>query len=178
MQKKQKTKKDYLIFILQLAAAAVLVIIDRFLKNAAAAHLKDGGDVILIKNLIYLTYAENTGAAFSAFSNSTLLLSIVTLAALVAGILFLFFAKIESKLLNVAAAMILGGGAGNLTDRLMNGYVVDYIGTLFMNFPIYNFADILITVGVAIICARLIYDIIKDEKRKKLSGGENGDGNS
>lgn len=160
-------KKKYIVFLLQLVAAAVLVLVDQLIKKAAVDSLKGQDDIVLIKNVLGLTYAENTGAAFSAFSDSTLMLSVVTLLMLVAVVAFLFFAKIPNKAVNVGVTMILGGGVGNLIDRFEQGYVVDYIETLFVDFPVYNFADICVTVGVAIVCVCLIYDIIQEEKQKK-----------
>lgn len=169
-------KKRYLIFAFQLVAAAVLAAVDQLIKKAVVSEIKGKGDIVVIKNAIALSYSENTGAAFSAFSNLTMLLSVITLIMLIAITAYLFFAKIENKAVNIAAAMVLGGGVGNLIDRFAQGYVVDYIKTLFVDFPIYNFADILVTVGVVIIVVYLIYSIIKDEKKKK--SGEAADGNS
>lgn len=160
-------KKKYIVFLLQLVAAAVLALVDQLIKKAAVTSLKGQDGIVLIKNVLGLTYAENTGAAFSAFSDSTITLSVVTLLMLVAVVAFLFFAKISNKAVNVGVTMILGGGVGNLIDRFAQGYVVDYIETLFVDFPVYNFADICVTVGVAIVCVCLIYDMIKEEKQKK-----------
>lgn len=168
-------KKRYLIFTLQLVAAAVLALVDQVIKTVVVNNIKGGDDVVLIPKVIALSYAENTGAAFSAFSDSTVLLSIFTLVLLIGGTVYLFFAKIESKLVNIAAAMVLGGGVGNLIDRFAQGYVVDYIKTLFVNFPVYNFADIFVTVGVGIIVVYMFYAIIKEEKEKKRSQAEGAD---
>lgn len=167
--------KRYIVFAVQMLSAALLVLLDQCLKKLAVEHLMGKDDIILIKNVIGLSYAENTGAAFSAFSDSTQMLSIVTLILLLGGVIFLFLGKIEGKLLNVCAVLILAGGAGNLIDRFSQGYVVDYIKTLFVNFPVYNFADILVVVGVFVVCGYLIYDIIREEKQKKK---EKEDGNS
>lgn len=166
--------KRYIIFAVQIAAAAVLTVIDQVFKKLAVEHLMGKEDIVLIKNFIGLSYAENTGAAFSAFSDSTMLLSVVTLILLLGGVVFLFLGKIEEKLLNICAVLILAGGAGNLIDRFAQGYVVDYIKTLFIDFPIFNFADILVVVGVFVVCGYLIYDIIREERLKK----EKADGNS
>lgn len=166
--------KRYIIFSVQIVAAAVLTFIDQILKKLAVEHLMGKEDIVLIRNFIGLSYAENTGAAFSAFSDSTMLLSVVTLVLLLGGIVFLLLGKIEGKLLNICAVLILAGGAGNLIDRFAQGYVVDYIKTLFIDFPVFNFADILIVVGVFVVCGYLIYDIIREEKQKK----EKADGNS
>ena len=159
--------KRYIIFTVQIVAAAVLVVVDQVLKKLAVEHLMGKEDIVLIRNFIGLSYAENTGAAFSAFSDSTMLLSVVTLVLLLGGIVFLLLGKIEGKLLNICAVLILAGGAGNLIDRFAQGYVVDYIKTLFIDFPVFNFADILIVVGVFVVCGYLIYDIIREERQKK-----------
>ena len=166
--------KKYIVFAVQMAAAAVLVFVDQWLKKLAVEHLMGKEDIILIKNFIGFSYAENTGAAFSMFSDNTMALSVVTLILLVGGILAMLFMKPQGKLVNICAVLIIAGGAGNLIDRFAQGYVVDYIKTLFIDFPVFNFADILIVVGVFVVCGYLIYDIIREEKQKK----EKADGNS
>ena len=167
--------KRWICFLIQMISAATLVLLDQWFKKLAVEHLMGKEDIILIKNFIGLSYAENTGAAFSIFSDSTMFLSIVTLIIIVAGIIYLMLGKLEGKLMNVCAVLILAGGAGNLVDRFAQGYVVDYIKTLFMDFPVFNFADILVVVGVFVVCGYLIYDIIREEKLKKR---EKTDGNS
>lgn len=168
-------KKRYLIFAVQMVSAAVLALADQLFKKLATEHLMGKEDIILIKNFIGLSYAENTGAAFSMFSDSTMLLSVITLVLLVCGVTALFVMKPQSKIVNVCAVLIIAGGAGNLIDRFAQGYVVDYIKTLFIDFPVFNFADILVVVGVFVLCGYLIYDMIKEEKAKKK---EKADGNS
>lgn len=167
--------KKYIIFTVQIISAALLVFVDQLIKKLAVDNLMGKEDIVLIKNFIGLSYAENTGAAFSMFSDSTMLLSVVTLLLILGGVVFMFLGKIEGKLMNICAVMILAGGTGNLIDRFSNGYVVDYIKTLFIDFPVFNFADILVVVGVFVVCGYLIYDIIKEEKQKKK---EKADGNS
>lgn len=167
--------KKYIIFAVQIISAAVLVFVDQFIKKLAVDNLMGKEDIVLIKNFIGLSYAENTGAAFSMFSDSTMLLSVVTLLLILGGVVFMFLGKIEGKLMNICAVVILAGGTGNLIDRFSNGYVVDYIKTLFIDFPVFNFADILVVVGVFVVCGYLMYDIIKEEKQKKK---EKADGNS
>ncbi len=160
-------KKRYLIFAVQMVSAAVLVLADQLVKKAAVENLKGQEDIVLIKNFLGLTYAENTGAAFSAFSNSTMLLSVFTLILLVAGVIYLFLGKLTGKVKNICAVCILAGGTGNLIDRFSQGFVVDYIETLFIDFPVFNFADILVVCGVFVLCGMLIYEIIVEEKQKK-----------
>ncbi len=173
-----KNKKRYIVLTVQLLIAAVLVFMDLWFKELAVTCLKDKPDVVFIKGMFAFSYAENTGAAFSAFSNSTSLLSVFT-GILLAGILVLLILnKIQGKFMNVCMVMIFAGGLGNLIDRLRQGYVVDYIKTLFVDFPIYNFADILVVCGAVAVCCYLIYDTIKDEKKKKAEKAAEENGNS
>ena len=158
-----------------MVSAAVLVLIDQWFKKLAVEHLMGKEDVILLKDFLALSYAENTGAAFSAFSDSTMMLSVMTLLLLVGGVVFLLLGKVQGKLMNICAVLIIAGGAGNLVDRFAQGYVVDYIKTLFIDFPVFNFADILVVVGCFTLMGYLIYDIIREEKLKKK---EKADGNS
>ena len=99
----------------------------------------------------------------------------MTLLLLLGGVVFLLLGKVQGKLMNICAVLILAGGAGNLIDRFAQGYVVDYIKTLFIDFPVFNFADILVVVGCFTLMGYLIYDIIREEKQKKK---EKADGNS
>lgn len=168
-------KKHYLIFVLQMVAVAVLTLADQLFKKAAVVNLMGQEDIILIKKFLALSYAENTGAAFSIFSDSTMMLSVVTLLLLAAGVIYLLLGKVKGKIMNICAVCIIAGGTGNLIDRFAQGYVVDYIKTLFVDFPVFNFADILVVCGVFVLCGVLVYEIILEEKQKKQ---EKSDGTS
>lgn len=169
------SKKRYFVFTIQMISAAVLVGIDQWIKNLAVNHLMGKEDITLIKNFLGLSYAENTGAAFSMLSDSTMLLSVITLIIITGGVVLMFFMKTRNKIIDACATLILAGGVGNLIDRFAQGYVVDYIKTLFIDFPVFNFADILVVVGCFTLMGYLIYDIIREEKQKKK---EKADGNS
>lgn len=161
-------KKKYTVFVIQMISAAALAVVDQFIKKAAVLYLKGNNDIVLIKNFLALSYHENTGAAFSSFADNTTMLSVITTILIIAGIVYLFLGKIKEKILNICAALVLGGGIGNLIDRYSQGYVVDYIKTLFIDFPVFNFADMLVVVGCFVICGVLIYQIIQEEKERKL----------
>ncbi len=159
--------KRYIISSVQILCAAMLAFADLLIKKEAAKALMGKDDIILIKNVLALSYAENTGAAWSMFSDSTKLLSVVTLILLVAVAVYIFSGKLHGKIKNTGVVFVLAGGMGNLWERIAKGYVVDYIKTLFIDFPVFNFADILVVCGVFIICTALIIEMIKDEKQKK-----------
>ncbi len=121
--------------------SAGIVMLDRLSKY----FLMDA-DSVLIPGLIRLTGTRNTGAAFSLFSDSAWVLPLVT--ALLTLAVLIYIIKTRPKgLMGAALAVLLGGAAGNLIDRLTLGYVIDFIELSFIRFPIFNLADIAIVSG-------------------------------
>ena len=154
--------------VAQLAAIAALIGADHWLKLEATEKLADGQMHVFIKGFLGFLYAENTGAAFSLFSSSTNALSIFTGVLLAAGVAYLLYPSKKRPLAyDICVPLIIAGGAGNLIDRLAHGYVVDYIATLFMDFPVFNFADCLITCGCFALIIYLIYSIVSESRQKK-----------
>lgn len=170
----EKSRRIYR-FIAQIAAIIILVVVDRLIKNAVYSSLPEKGTVEFIPGFLGFLYAENTGAAFSMFSSSTAALTILTSILIFAGLIALFAVKKKPLIYDICVPLIIAGGAGNQLDRLTRGYVIDYIKTLFMDFPIFNFADCLITCSCIAVIVYLIYDIIRDSSKKKNADGENND---
>ena len=75
--------------------------------------------------------------------------------------------KIKNKYLLITATIIIAGGLGNLIDRIFRGYVIDFIKVLFIDFPVFNFADILVTCGSFMLIIYLIIDIYNDSRKKQ-----------
>ena len=140
-------------------AICVLVIVaaDQATKYAAATRLRANGPATLIPGVLGLRYSENTGAAFSSFSGATGLLTALT-ALLVAGLLvWLLTHRSAPRRVRVPLLMILAGGAGNLIDRVHYSYVIDFLEPLFVRFAIFNLADVLITVGAALLAITVLF---------------------
>ena len=124
-------------------------LIDQISKLIAVKLLGNEGSITFIPNLIQLRLTENTGAAFSIFSNSTQLLSLLSLFATISIIIWIIIKPPQSKLLSIGLAFLLGGTMGNGFDRWTQGYVYDFIELIPINFPIFNLADIAINISVA-----------------------------
>ena len=140
-----------------LALTLTFVLIDRALKIFMSSMLAEGSVIPLIPRIIQLRYVENTGAAFGLFKNATNVLSIIT-SLLILGLLYLIVSKkFSGKLINLALVFILAGGMGNLYDRIVNGFVVDYLEFTFVNYAVFNFADSLINVGAVLIFVYIIF---------------------
>lgn len=142
-------------------AIVILVAVDQLLKLLVLNHLSPIGSYTVIENFLSLTFVKNTGAAFGSFSGYTALLSVVTSVILIVGLIYLLSGKVNPKFLYIPVVMIISGGLANLIDRIFRGYVVDYIEPLFIDFAVFNFADILVTVGAFIVIAYLLWDLVK-----------------
>ena len=147
--------------------AVVLIAVDQIVKNWAAETLIKG-DITIIDKVLYLNYAENTGVAFSMFSDNRWILVGVTSLMLIAVLAFFLSGKVTGKLEVFSLSLLLAGGVGNLIDRISLVYVIDYIDVRIINFAIFNFADICICVGAFLLCVA-VYFSDKKEKAEKLA---------
>ena len=142
--------------ILVLVISAAIVVLDQIFKYLAINNLKSIENIVVIDNLLYFTYLENRGAAFGIFSNQRWLFIIATVLAIILLVYLVFVKKFQSKIFNISVALIIGGGVGNLIDRIFLGYVVDYIEISFFP-PVCNFADYCITAGTIILIIWLFF---------------------
>ncbi len=151
---------------ISLAVILVLVGIDRLTKYAAITTVKVDGAEEFLFGLFQFRYVENTGAAFSSFSNSTRLLTVVTLIIIVVCLILLLSKKLKPMFVNICLLLVVAGGIGNVIDRIAYGYVVDFIEPLFIDFAVFNFADCCITVGAFMLIAYEIYELFSERKKK------------
>lgn len=136
--------------ILNLVCVAALVGIDQAIKLWATQYLAPVEAITVIPHVVELRFVLNQGMAFSLLSGKQLFLIIATSIALILVAYMLFFRSRGKYLQQAAMLLVLGGGIGNLIDRVLNGEVVDYINLLFMRFAVFNFADICVCVGVGL----------------------------
>lgn len=134
---------------------------DQLVKYIVLENISLTDTVEVIPKILQFVYVKNTGAAFSLLSGKTYILSIVSLAVCIFLILYLIKKRPSSRLLLVSLGLILGGAVGNMIDRMFRNFVVDYIEVLFVQFPVFNLADVAITVGAALL---MIYVIFFDNK--------------
>ncbi len=143
----------------------VLVIIDQIIKYVISKTITFNTSITIIDRVFYLTNVHNDGAAFSILSGNIIFLILMTIISLV--VIYLLFIKDRtiSKIENIFISMLLGGIVGNFIDRLFHGYVIDYLETIIVNyhFPIFNFADICIVLGII----GIMLVSIKDKKIEK-----------
>lgn len=151
--------------ILYLTAVAVLVVIDRVSKSFAVKAFGSGETEDFLFGLFQFRYVENTGAAFSSFSNNKIVLVVFTSLVIILCLYLLVSDKVKSNYIRTCLIMIVSGGIGNLIDRFSSGYVVDFIEPLFIDFAVFNVADIFITVGAFMLIIYEIYLLIKEKRQ-------------
>lgn len=149
---------------------------DQLLKYWVVNHLEIGQSAAFLPGLVRLTRLHNTGAAWGSFSGSTALLTAVT-AVLLVAVAWLVLKKVIRHPLGLCAAMlVLGGGIGNMIDRICRGYVVDMFDLEFMDYPIFNLADCFVVVGVILGAVYYLwfYDKYDGRKAKHDDGADSG----
>ncbi|MGN0490601.1 signal peptidase II [Ruminococcus sp.] len=154
---------------ISLIVGAVLVIIDQIIKYFVSAYLQPVGSVSVIDNLFSLTYVENKGVAFGMFSDMRWVFVALTSVLLAIIIFYMFKKRPKGKFFYICAALIIGGGIGNLIDRIFYGYVIDYLSLSFFP-PVCNFADYCITAGTIMLVIYLLFfsDVLDSSKKAKI----------
>lgn len=157
-----------------LSVAAALVGLDRLTKWLVESKMELRQTINLIKigdtEVLNLYYCLNDGAAFSRFSGQRALLIIVT-SVVIAGFLYAVIVKrIKQPVQIAASSLIIGGGIGNLIDRIFNGgLVVDFIDLRIINFAVFNIADVCAVVGAGILAVSVVVGEIREIKAKKAN---------
>ena len=145
--------------------AVLLIIIDQISKWLIVQNFDLYEGKVLIPGFFSLFYIQNKGAAWGIFEGKMVFFYIITV--LVVGYLVYTFHKypIKSKLVGYSFSLILAGAIGNFIDRLLNGFVVDMFRLDFINFPIFNVADVCLTIGVALMIIHVLF-FEENEERK------------
>ena len=155
-------KNNYLKYILFFILSVILVFIDQITKRIAYVNLFNKEPYAVVDNVLYFVYVENKGAAFGILQNQFILFLVLTIFVILIIIIALYkltFTK-NNMLYYIFLLLIFSGAIGNFIDRIKNKYVVDFIYFKPIDFPVFNFADILITCG----CLIMLYIIIFTNK--------------
>lgn len=133
--------------------AVILTVIDQISKiwMVDLAEGVEGRGFVVIKGILNFTYLKNDGASMGLFGGQRVLLIIITVAVFALGIAYFIKHKPENSLFIISVSLIASGAVGNLIDRLLLGYVRDFIDLQFINFYIFNFADCAICIGAALL---------------------------
>ena len=136
----------------------ILLCIDQISKLLVVNLLTKTDSITIIKNFFYLTYINNDGAAFSILVGKRIFLILIAVLAIVMLIRYIKKNNIQNKLELVSISLIIGGSLGNLMDRVVRGYVIDFLDFKIFNynFPIFNLAATFIVIGVFLLLLKEI----------------------
>lgn len=181
MQRIGATGRRIILYSIIALIVVALVVTDILTKVGFVSLFERKGETVVIPNFFYFTYVRNTGSAFgfmSTVSWAQTFFKIFTAVSLIMFIGFMVYAIVKNKkLLTVALMLIIAGAIGNYIDRLFLGYVRDFIGFTFgnYNFPIFNFADICLTIGSIVFFVNFLF--VDEQAIFKKNGNENTDCN-
>jgi len=163
--------------IISLSVLIATLLIDFFTKLAVMKNMEIGQTVPLIKDVLHLTYITNDGAAFGSFSEHRWVFMSLSMLLIIFLVALILIWEDGDALFYTAAAMVLGGGIGNMIDRIAYGEVIDFID--FRAFPklwqwIFNGADSFVCVGAGLLILWYIMAEVRNYKKQKAAKSENG----
>lgn len=158
---------------LTLIASIAIAAIDQALKLAVDLNMEPGQIMTLIPHILDITYVKNTGAALGMMQGHFAPLSILTAIIVAAFVFVIFTKKLNHKLFFASAGLIIGGALGNLIDRVVRGYVIDYLQLSFFP-PVCNLADYCLSVGCVLLLVYILFFHKPDDKGGKLDNVQKG----
>ena len=174
-----KNKKVLSIFLSVVVSCAV-ILLDLLTKELVISKLipTTGSSVDVLPGFVNFIYVKNRGAAWGMLAGRPVFLIVISI--IILALLLAFYilrvrktGNKSSVLLAISMGLIIGGCIGNLVDRIAFGYVRDFINFQFMNFPVFNFADVSLTFGVIIILIYFVFYYSKEDKRLNENSQEN-----
>ncbi len=155
-------------YIFAVIMSALFLLADRFTKYLVTSNMELYESIPFIPKFMDFTYIHNTGGAWGVLGGYTWLLVVTTGLVMLFCLVYLIKNGRKNPLLFWALCLILSGGIGNMIDRIFNeGRVIDFLRTLFIEFPIFNIADCAVVIGAGLLILYFVIDIIKDAKAEK-----------
>ncbi len=145
--------------MIYLISVIFLLGFDQFTKYLASTHLKNANSIIIIKNIFQLHYLENRGAAFGLLQGQRLWFVLITLIMLFLMVFVYLRVPMDKRYRWIRFVLVLltSGAIGNLIDRIRLNYVIDFFYFELINFPIFNVADIYVTIGMALLILLILF---------------------
>ena len=144
-----------------------VIYLDQITKWLTVIKLDLGESFPLIKDVFHFTYVQNRGAAFGILQDQRWVFLVISTVAIAALSVMLWKNRKGSKLLCVAISMIIGGGIGNMIDRCLLGYVIDFLDFTLIDFAVFNVADSFVCIGVGLFVLELILEFKEEAKNGK-----------
>lgn len=145
-----------------------VILIDVISKILVSNNLLLHESITIIPHFFYITYTHNYGGAWSILENSTSIITIISLVVIIGIGYYIFKHKITKKIELVGYSLLLGGAIGNLIDRIIYGYVIDFFDFYILgyDFPIFNIADINIVIGITLLLFSTMFEVNKNGNKR------------
>ena len=153
--------------VILIAIIAGAIGLDQLTKWLAVVNLQGEPSFPLWREVLHFTYVENTGMAFGMMKDHRWVFMVFSTVSIIALLVYLFRFRPESRWMQISMAFIIGGGIGNMIDRIFLGYVVDFIDFTLIDFAIFNVADSFVCVGAGIMIVLLFRDLINEIKLER-----------
>lgn len=157
--------------ILWIVTIVLAIAADQISKLLVLRHLAPGS-VTVIPGVLDFTYVENRGAAFGLFADRRWVFLILSTVAIAVVLIYLIKARPQSRLMRFSLALVAGGGAANMIDRVGRGFVVDFIDATFIDFYVFNIADSCVCVGCGLLILWMIIDTVKEHRASKAAAAQ------
>ncbi len=164
--------------VILIAIIAGVIGLDQLTKWLTIVHLDEWESFPLWQDVLHFTYVKNTGMAFGMLKDHRWVFMVFSAVAIVGLAVYLFRFRPESRWMQIAMAFIIGGGVGNMIDRIILGYVIDFIDFTLINFAVFNVADSFVCIGAGMMIGYLLIDLVREiklEKAKKAEEKNNAD---
>ncbi len=155
--------------ILLIAIIVGAVALDQLTKWLAVIYLQGEPSFPLWQDVLHFTFVKNKGAAFGMLKDHRWVFMIFSTVAIIAMLIYLFGFRPKNRLMQITLAAVIGGGIGNMIDRVALGYVIDFIDFTLIDFAVFNIADCFVTVGAFTMIVLLIIETVKEEKAERLA---------
>ena len=163
-------KKRYIHYLTAAITAIMLVVLDQITKYLAVIHLKDQPPYVILQNIFQLEYLENRGAAFGLFQDKRIFFYLSVI--LISVIVVWFYSRVPMDRkympLRICAVLLIAGAYGNFIDRIRLNYVIDFFYFKLIDFPIFNVADIYVTVSSFLIILLIFFYYKEDDLERIL----------
>ena len=143
--------------MIYIVVAALLVVLDQVVKFLVRTTMVLGDSMVLIPDVLGITFVQNTGAAFSSFPNATMVLAGISLLVSLLLILAILLRWVRHPFGRFTLMLLLAGAVGNLIDRAVMGYVTVLVQVLFVKFAVFNLADVFVVTGAILLVLYVIF---------------------
>ena len=141
-----------------LSWSIIIVVLDQISKKVVSIYVNYGESISVLGNILRITYIKNPGIAFGIQVGNKFFFTVFAIIASIIILIYLFRLKPENFWARFALASILGGAIGNLIDRIVYSKVIDFIEIRVIRWPVFNVADIAVTIGMILLISYVIFD--------------------